>query len=92
MSFEWTPGLDKLFNETKTSLSKDAELAILNSTHLFYFTGDAFLIGLGAIMFKPNPEIKRKSYLIPPVYLQLKNKSFYLRSRNLCYTFRSLSI
>ena len=28
VSFEWTPDLDKLFNEIKISLSKDAKLAI----------------------------------------------------------------
>ena len=44
--FERTPGLDKLFNEMKTSLSKDTELAILKTTHLFYITVDASLIGL----------------------------------------------
>ena len=33
VSFEWTPELDELFNEIKTSLSKDAELAIHKTTH-----------------------------------------------------------
>ena len=33
---EWTPDLDKLFNQIKLSLSKDAELALPNTTHPFY--------------------------------------------------------
>ena len=55
-SFEWTPELDKLFLETKISLLKDAELAILNTCHLFYITVDASLLGLGAILFQSNTD------------------------------------
>ena len=33
--FEWTPDFDKFFTEIKTSLSKDTELQIPNTTHLF---------------------------------------------------------
>ena len=54
VSFEWTPDLDNLFNEIKLSLSKDAELAIPNTTHSFYITVDASLIGLDALLFQPN--------------------------------------
>ena len=48
-SFEWTAELDKLFIEIITSLSKDAELAIPNTTHPFYITLDASIIGLDAL-------------------------------------------
>ena len=58
ISFEWPPELDKLFNEINNSLSKNAELAIPNTTHPFYITVDASLIGLGAILFQPNTENK----------------------------------
>ena len=58
ISFEWTPDLDKLFNQIKLSLSKDAELAIPNTTHLFYITVDASLVGLGAVLFQPNSKNK----------------------------------
>ena len=58
ISFEWTPELDKLFNQIKLSLSKDAELAIPNTTHPFYITVDASLIGLGAVLFQPNSKNK----------------------------------
>ena len=58
ISFIWTPEIDKLFNDIKTSLSKDAELAILNTTHPFYVTVEASLIGLGAILFQSNTDNK----------------------------------
>ena len=35
VSFEWTPDPNKLFNQINFSLSKDAELAIPNTTHRF---------------------------------------------------------
>ena len=68
ISFKWTPELDKRFNEIKTSLSKDAELAILDTTHRFYITVDASLIGLGANVFQPNTDKKRKLYLKFPAF------------------------
>ena len=58
VSFERTPDLDKLFNQIELSLSKDAELAILNTTHPFYIIVDASLIGLGAVLFQPNSNNK----------------------------------
>ena len=58
VSFEWTPDLDKPFNQIKLCLSKDAELAIPNTTHAFYITVDASLIGLGAVLFQPNSNYK----------------------------------
>ena len=56
--FEWTPDLDKLSNQIKLSLSKEAELAIPNTTHPFYITVDASSIGLGAVLFQPNSNNK----------------------------------
>ena len=58
VSFEWISHLDKLFNEIKISLSKDAELAIPNTTDPFYIIVDASLIGLGAVLFQPNSNDK----------------------------------
>ena len=59
-SFEWTSDLDNLFNQIKLSISKDAELAIPNTTHPFYITVDASSIGLGAVLFQPNSKNKCK--------------------------------
>ena len=60
--FEWTPDLDKLFNQIKLFLSKDAEIAIPN-THPFYITVDASLIGLGAVLFQPLPKQNANNFL-----------------------------
>ena len=54
VSFDWTPDLDKLFNQIKFFLSEDAELAIPNTTQPFYKTVDASLFGLGAVLFQLN--------------------------------------
>ena len=64
VSFGWTSDLDKLLNEIKLSLSKNAELAIPNTNHPFYITVDASLIGLGAVLFQPNThnKMQRISY------------------------------
>ena len=56
--FEWTPEKDRLFIEIKTSVSKEAELALPNTTHPFYITVDVSLIGLGVRLFQPNTESK----------------------------------
>ena len=46
ISFEWSLDLGKLYNEIKTSLSKDAQLAIPNTNHPFNITVDDPLTGL----------------------------------------------
>ena len=58
VSFEKNPELNKIFNEIKTSLSKDQIFAILNTTHPFYITVDESLIYLGAILFQHNTNSK----------------------------------
>ena len=58
ISFESTPEIDDLFIEIETSRSKDAELALPNTTPPFYITVVASLIGLGAILFQPRADNK----------------------------------
>ena len=58
VSFKWTPELDNQFKQIKLSLAHNAELAIPNTSHPFYITVDASLIGLGAVLFQPNPQTK----------------------------------
>ena len=84
-SFEWTPDLDKLFNQIKLSLSKDAELAIPNTTHPFYITVDASLIGLGEVLFQPNSNNKMHviSYNSRILITQEQKLSTY--DRTLCH-------
>ena len=51
-SLEWTLALDKLLNEIKILISKDAELAIPRTTFLYYRW--RLLTVLGAMFFQPN--------------------------------------
>ena len=51
-SLEWTFALDKLLNEIKIFLSKDADFAIPTTTFLYYRW--RLLTVLGAIFFQPN--------------------------------------
>ena len=90
VSFEWTPDLDKLLNQTKLSVSKDAELAIPNTTHPFYMTVDASLIGLGAVLFQPNTNTNNLLKL--SYFNNSRTKTFYIRQRALCHNFCSFSI
>ena len=52
--FKWTPEHDALFEKIKVSLKKDATLAIPNTSKPFYITVDASLVGVGAVLFRPN--------------------------------------
>ena len=58
VTFKWTPELEEQFKKIKQSLAHNAELAIPNTSHPFYITVDASLIGLSAVLFQPNPQNK----------------------------------
>ena len=82
--FEWTPDLDKLFNQIKLSLTKDAELAIPNTTHPFYITVDASLIGLGAVLFQPNSKTKMQIISYNSRILTTQEQKLSTYDRELC--------
>ena len=82
--FEWTPDLDKLFNQIKLSLSKEAELAIPNTTHPFYITVDASLIGLGAVLFQPNSKNKMQIISYNSRILTTQEQKLSTYDRELC--------
>ena len=82
--FEWTPDLDKLFNQIKLSLSKDAELAIPNTTHPFYITVDASLIGLDAVLFQPNSKNKMQIISYNSRILTTQEQKLSTYDRELC--------
>ena len=84
ISFEWTPDLDKLFNQIKLSLTKDAELAIPNTTHPFYITVDASLIGLGAVLFQPNSKNKMQIISYNSRILTTQKQKLSTYDRELC--------
>ena len=76
-SFEWTPDFDKRFNQIKLSLTKDAELAIPNTTHPFYITVDASVADMLSRDFSTinNKTCQLQHKTLPPHidFLQLKN-------------------
>ena len=82
--FEWTPELDKLFNQIKLSLTKDAELAIPNTTHPFYITVDASLNGLGAVLFQPNSKNKMQIISYNSRILTTQEQKLSTYDRELC--------
>ena len=60
VKFQWTPELEKIFQDVKNSMTADTELTILNTKHPFFITVDASLVGLGAVLFQMNEENKMK--------------------------------
>ena len=76
ISFEWTPDLDNLFSEIQSSLSKNAELAIPNTTNSFYTTVDASLNNLVAILFQPNTENKMQDISYNPCILTTQEQKY----------------
>ena len=57
VKFQWTPELEKLFQNVKNAMTADTELTIPNTTHPFFITVDASLVGLGAVLI-PNERRK----------------------------------
>ena len=60
VKFQWTPELEKIFQDVKNAMTADTELTIPNTKHSFFITVDASLVGLGAVLFQMNETNKRK--------------------------------
>ena len=60
VKFQWTPELEKIFQNGKNAMTADTELTIPNTTHPFFITVDVSLVGLGAVLFQMNEENKMK--------------------------------
>ena len=60
VKFQWTPELEKIFQESKNSMPADTELTIPNTKHPFFITVEASLVGSGAVLFQKNEENKMK--------------------------------
>ena len=60
IKFQWTPELEKIFQDVKNSMTADTELTIPNTKHPFFITVDASLVGIGAVLFQMNEENKMK--------------------------------
>ena len=76
VNFQWTPELEKIFQDVKNAMTGETELAILNTKHPFFITVDASLVGLGAVLFQMNEEKKWELFLTIHESLIHKNKNF----------------
>ena len=63
VKFQWTPELEKIFQDVKNKMTAEPELTIPNIKHPFFITVDASLVGLGAVLFQMNEE-KNDSYFL----------------------------
>ena len=59
-------------------MTADTELTIPNTTHPFFITVDASLVGLGAVLFQMNEENKMKVISYTPEFSIHRNKNFQL--------------
>ena len=79
------------FQKIKTSLIKDAELAIPKTTHQFCESVDASWGGIGAVTFYPNQKKRNASTLIQFCFFkQSKTKTIHKRYKNVQLHFRWL--
>ena len=60
VKFQWTPELEKIFQNVKNAMTADTALTVPNTTNPFFITVDASLVGLGAVSFQMNEENKMK--------------------------------
>ena len=67
----------RTIQKIKHSLAHNAELAIPNTSHPFFITVVASLLGLGAVLFQPNSQNKRElmRFLFQP---NLQNKMQFI--------------
>ena len=54
VKFQWTPELDKIFQDIKNKMTAETELTIPNTKHPVFITVDASLVGFGAVLFQMN--------------------------------------
>ena len=60
IKFQWTPELEKIFQDVKNAMTADTKLTIPNKKHPFFIIVDASLVGLGAVLFQINETNKMK--------------------------------
>ena len=60
VKFQWTPELERKFQDVKNAMTAETELTIHNTKHPFFKTVDASLDGLGAVLFQMNEENKMR--------------------------------
>ena len=58
--WKWTDEHERLFQKLKKFLTSETEPKITNTKHPIFITVDAYLIGLGAVIFQLNDQNKMK--------------------------------
>ena len=76
VNFQWTPELEKIFQDVKNAMTAETELTIPNTKPPFFRTVDASLVGLGAVLFRMNEDSKMRVSFTIREHLIHKNKNF----------------
>ena len=76
VKIQWTPELEKIFQDFKHAMTAETELNIPNTKHPFFITVDASLVGLVAVLFQMNEESKMRVFLTIHESLIHKKKNF----------------
>ena len=92
LKFQWTPELEKIFQDVKKSMTADTELTIPKTKHPFFITVDASLVGLGAVLFQMNEENKMKVISYNSRILNTQEQKFSTLDRELLARVYALQI
>ena len=60
INIQWTPSLEKVFQDVKNAMIADTDKTIAYTKHPFFIAVDASLVGLGAVLFQMNETNKMK--------------------------------
>ena len=89
---QWTPELEKIFQDVKNKMTAETELTIPNTKHPFFITVDASLVGLGAVIFQMNEENKMRVISYNSRILNTQEQKFSTLDRELLAIVYALQI
>ena len=92
IKLQWTPELEKNFQDIKNSMTADTELTTPNTKHPFFITVDASLVGLGAVLFQVNEENEMKVISYNSRILNTQEQKFSTLDRKLLAIVYALQI
>ena len=84
VKFQWTPELEKIFQDVKNSTTADTELTKPITKHPFFILVDASLVGLGAVLFQMNEENKMKVFSYNSRILNTQEQKLFTLDRFSC--------
>ena len=85
VKFQWTPELEKTFQDVKQAMTAETELTIPNTKHPFFITVDASLVGLGAVLFQMNEDNKMRDISYNSRILNTQEQKLSTLDRELLY-------